>query len=106
MAQQVLDVALVLPQVSKMILGAPRSCSGNITRRYRALQVERAQPLKKRHDLRLRCRKCVQNLCASWHDYPPKNQAERNDCVSPNVSRLLSLSVLRTMVFRSLIACK
>src|SRR5437660_11441157 len=84
MAQQVLDVALVFHQVSKMILGAPRSCSGNITRRCRALQVFRAQPLKKRQDLRLRCRKYVQNLCASWHDDPPRNQWE-----APGVSRRL-----------------
>src|SRR5581483_4842294 len=76
MAQQVLDVALVLHQMSKMILSAPRSCSGNVTRRCRTLQVFRAQPLKKRHDLRLRCRKYVQNLCTSWHEDPPRNQRE------------------------------
>src|SRR5262249_19586101 len=73
-AQQVLDAALALHQVSKMILGAPRSCSQNATRRCRALQVVRAQPLKKRHNLRLRRCKGVQNLCASWHDNSPRNQ--------------------------------
>src|SRR5215471_17676200 len=70
-AHQFLDVALIFHQVSQMILSAPRCSSGNITRRCRALQVLWAQPLKKRHDLRLRCRKSVQNLCASWHDCPP-----------------------------------
>jgi len=36
-AQQVLDVALAFHQMRQMILGAPRSCSGNVTRRYLAL---------------------------------------------------------------------
>src|SRR5947209_16327217 len=65
-----------------MILGAPRSSSGHFTRRCRALQVFRAQPLKKRQDLRLRCRKYVQNLCTSWHDDPPIDHSVTQLCSS------------------------
>jgi hypothetical protein len=56
-----------------MILGAPWGCAGNVTRRGRARQVFRAQPLKKRQDLRLRRRKGVHNLGARWQGDSPGN---------------------------------
>src|SRR2546425_9681629 len=58
--------------MGKVIFSSPGCFAGNSARRAWTLKFFRAQPLKISSDFFLRGSKSVQDLCTSWHSYPPK----------------------------------